>query len=332
MPAFYSIYGLTLRSEAPLPGILARCLPDATAADIDLTLADSTIPSHWMALPWRAVRRSAGPGWSVTIATAATARGVVLRIETQSAAAAMTALCGPLGATIEFYSVLPDVWRNFAESELYTWMLEFVLAMAIRQRGTLVLHGNAVDVDGGAVALLGCPGAGKSTLAAALVAAGSSMVADDHVVIGQEGERRWVQPGPPRLRLWPDSLPLLNRLPGELPRVFPDKEKRLVNLDEGDRTAHPRAEAYPLRAIFVLAPRHAGDGDAQCTPLYGAAALNLVLRHRFGTFLIDPQHAKCELEGLARLAETVPIVRVEAADGLDRLPATAGAILGHCAV
>jgi HPr kinase/phosphorylase len=54
---------------------------------------------------------------------------------------------------------------------------------------TLLVHGTAVAVDGGAILLRGPSGAGKSDLALRLIDAGARLVADDQVELRRAGEQ-----------------------------------------------------------------------------------------------------------------------------------------------
>ena len=58
-----------------------------------------------------------------------------------------------------------------------------ILGVCCHQRDLLVLHGSAVQIDGGAVVFLGPTGAGKSTTAAAFYGEGYPLLDDDIVVI-----------------------------------------------------------------------------------------------------------------------------------------------------
>ena len=49
--------------------------------------------------------------------------------------------------------------------------------LLLRPRGLVVLHASSVDIDGKAVAFVGNPGRGKSTLALALLEQGHKLVA-----------------------------------------------------------------------------------------------------------------------------------------------------------
>ena len=63
-----------------------------------------------------------------------------------------------------------------------------VVAILLHRRGYLVLHGSAIELNGEAAVFLGDKGAGKSTTAASLVARGASLIADDVVAVGLQGD------------------------------------------------------------------------------------------------------------------------------------------------
>jgi hypothetical protein len=69
--------------------------------------------------------------------------------------------------------------------------------LASERRGRHPLHASAVVKDGRAIVLLGLPGAGKSTVAAALRASGFALLSDNLVTVGPEGI--WPVPEPVKL-------------------------------------------------------------------------------------------------------------------------------------
>jgi hypothetical protein len=69
--------------------------------------------------------------------------------------------------------------------------------LASEWRGRYPLHASAVVKDGRAIVLLGLPGAGKSTLAAALRGSGFVLLSDNLVTVGPEGI--WPVPEPVKL-------------------------------------------------------------------------------------------------------------------------------------
>lgn len=61
-----------------------------------------------------------------------------------------------------------------------------ILALVLHQRGYLVLHASAVELNSTAVAFIGDKGAGKSTTAAAFNAEGYALFSDDVVAVAPE--------------------------------------------------------------------------------------------------------------------------------------------------
>ena len=69
-----------------------------------------------------------------------------------------------------------------------TTLLETALIHALAMGGYVVNHAAALEVDGGALLVAGPSRAGKSTLSAAVLAAGGAVVSDDSVILGFDDE------------------------------------------------------------------------------------------------------------------------------------------------
>lgn len=125
----------------------------------------------------------------------------------------------------------------------------------LNQRGSLVLHGSAIETPQGAVIFAGQSGSGKSTLAGAFVQRGYRILTDDVCAIKIDGQGTpVVQPGYPALKVWADSAQSLG-LPVEGARkVRESLEKYYTPL--GDRFA---PESMPVHAIYVLIPHNRPD-------------------------------------------------------------------------
>jgi hypothetical protein len=122
-----------------------------------------------------------------------------------------------------------------------------LLGVILTQRGKFVLHASTVAIDGRAAAFFGPSGRGKSTLTAALTSAGHPLIADDMTVIDMTADAPFVQPGFPRVKLWPDSATALEHDLDALPLVHPDVEKRSLQM-----TARFHAERLPLTRCYML--------------------------------------------------------------------------------
>src|SRR6266853_327014 len=118
-----------------------------------------------------------------------------------------------------------EIWadwpENYALEDACTYLVGPVIAFALRLRGIICLHASSIAVDGRAIALLGQPGAGKSTTAAAFARLGYSILSDDVAVLDDRGDQFLVQPGYPRVNLWPESVRALFGSEDALPRITP---------------------------------------------------------------------------------------------------------------
>jgi hypothetical protein len=128
-----------------------------------------------------------------------------------------------------------------------------LLGVILMQRGLFVLHASAVAIGGRAVAFFGPSGRGKSTLTAAMTRAGHPLIADDMTVIDTSGPTPLVQPGFPRVKLWPDSASALAHDVENLPLIHPERTKRSVQFDA---TFH--SDPLPLARCYLLE-----DGDEE---------------------------------------------------------------------
>lgn len=149
--------------------------------------------------------------------------------------------------------IVVDPIPNADDRALRLGIVGPLLGVILMQRGLFVLHASTVAIDGAAVAFFGPSGRGKSTLTAAMTRAGHPLVADDMTVIDTASTPPLVQPGFPRVKLWPDSASALEHDVEELPLIHPARTKRSVQLP-----AAPERDRYPLARCYLLE-----DGDAE---------------------------------------------------------------------
>ncbi|MGH9700627.1 MAG: HPr kinase/phosphorylase, partial [Candidatus Acidiferrales bacterium] len=90
-----------------------------------------------------------------------------------------------------------------------SYLLGPVLGLVLRLRGTTCLHASAVEIHGRAVIFPGEEGAGKSTTAAALARRGHAVLSDDVVALAERDGIFLVLPAYPYLSLWEDSVKML---------------------------------------------------------------------------------------------------------------------------
>lgn len=187
-------------------------------------------------------------------------------------------------------------------------------------RGGQALHASAVLVDGQAVAFCGVTGAGKSTTAAQFVRLGHPLITDDVMAWRWEANACLVQTGPTRVKLWPDSAAIVqSEAVGDLPRVYGQVDKRIVNLPADAPLA---STGYPLNCIHLLTP-----GAEPARDLSAAEAFVALKEHCRDDAILPPELRARQFEELACLVRSVRVRRVPAHSGLDRLESFASSLL-----
>jgi hypothetical protein len=298
----YALYGVTLHSTRPLPGLLPG-RDDGDAIGIDFvgpTGSDPDTPPFWTngwetfwhldADTWLLAYRAPGVDahhWTVRYDGGSR---ITVRWDTD-------ALLKDIPAVLQGPGIAPS----------------------LHLRGVPLLHGCVVDIGGRAVVVMGAPGAGKSTAAAALVRAGCPLVSDDVAAMSVGNDDILVQAGYPQLRLFADSATAAGWDPLRLSRAFDTPllaDKLYVQLDAG----HFRADALPVHAIYMLQPRRAGSGNPIVTMVDRGEAWRILAGNIYAFRFLDAERRFRCVRDCAVIAARVPVRLVQAADDLGALP------------
>ncbi|GIV00051.1 MAG: hypothetical protein KatS3mg014_1666 [Actinomycetota bacterium] len=186
------------------------------------------------------------------------------------------------------------------------------LALLVSRRGALPLHAATVGIGDGAVAIAAPGRHGKTTLAAALMAAGHRLLSEDVSCCTLDDDPA-VLPGPALLRVRPDALERLELASAAV--TFADRDRIHLALPEGERGD---CSPVPLRAIFLLRP---GDERPRATPVAPHAAVRdlWALSTKLPT---EDDRARC-FAGVATLVDRVPTYDLSRPNRWELLPATA---------
>jgi hypothetical protein len=306
------VYGLGLASNIAIPGL--RVLNNAPRPDVRIRLKDRSAFS-----PFASLSETLYPLPHITADNPPNLRAGVL-----PGGRYFGFFYGD-GARFAVERKASEVWadwpENYSLEDACTYLLGPVMGFVLRLRGVTSLHASAVVVGDYAVALVGYPGAGKSTTAAAFARCGFSVLADDVVALKDREEGLFVEPGYPRLNLWPDSFVALFGSDDKSSRITPTWDKRYMSLGEnGHRFA---SEALPLGAVYILGTREPSLTDPVMDDLAGAEAVTTLVANTYVNYLLDREMRGQEFDVISRLVARIAIRRA-------RLPANSSALPGIC--
>lgn len=190
-----------------------------------------------------------------------------------------------------------------------------VLSYWLERLGIPALHAAAVRTGAGAVGFLTHSGGGKSSLAAALVQAGASLLTDDILPVEEVDGTFLGRPGFPQMRLEPDTA-----------RRFLGSTDGLAAVSPDDSKLHVPVAAFcdatiPLAGLYLVERR---PGPPEVLPLPRRQAVIELVRHSFSPYLVEAAGLQPRrLDLFARLVGEVPVRRLCCPHGLERLPEVA---------
>lgn len=208
-------------------------------------------------------------------------------------------------------------------------LLGSVLSFWLERHGIPALHASSVVIEGRAVAFLSLRGNGKSTIAAALMQDGYSLLADDILPVEDRDSTFVGRPGYPQMRLWPDEARHFLGQHRKLERVHPAFSKRRVPVG-GDGFGSFCQSSQPLGCLYVLERRESPDGRAEVeiTPISPRDAVIELTRYSFSARTVEAVGLQPHrLKLFAEMAERVPVRRIVYPSGFQHLPRTRDAIL-----
>jgi hypothetical protein len=319
----YHVYGLDLVSDRPIPGLTP--VNGLTAPDLTVSL-EGGLPRPG------GYRESAATLWHVS--DHLDIRGEpVLRVWLDEGDGSFRL---QYSDGVEFGVDAPGtrVWASGPEGTLPEYLAVYllgpVLGFVLRLRGITCLHASAVVAGNCALAFLGPPGAGKSTLAAAFALSGVPVLADDVLPLREADGHFLAGPGSPRLCLWPDAVAHLYGSPEALPLLIPensmdpDWDKRCLNLANDRLKFFPKSA--PLGAVYFLGDRQA-EADFRVEPVSPGGGLMMLVANAYRSELLDKELRAQEFATLARLTARVPLRRVTPPADPALLPRLCEAIL-----
>ena len=304
MPPTYSLFGLTLRSDVPLPCPEGGSPPEGAHVELVESTGDQ-LEELCIGAPasieddgfWRCMLHHNGAAsvrWKDHFEFVVSGDG--RRV----------------------------LWRRLVavpDEVLFTYLLGQVLSFCLLLRGLEPLHAAGVMVNGSAIAFLGDSGEGKSTLAAALVERGHRLLTDDVLVVQFDGSRALAHPSLARIKLTPESADAVFRGRRSVPMnrftrkmIFPVRADQHVPC------------LVPLRAAYVMRSE-SEDSSVSIGRLEGRAGFFSVIRHTFNDSVLDAPRIRQQFAFARHLVDAVTVKTLSFPRQLAVLPELADAVL-----
>lgn len=310
----FSVYGLCLQTDLPLRGFFST---DSLAPpDLFLSQASPAEQQEWAC--------AAGALW-YTSPSRADSGEPILQVWKRPEGAHRFRFADGIEFLLDHAArrVFAHWPSRMALEDAAAYFVGPILGFFLRLQGHVPLHASAVAVGKHAIGLMGPPAAGKSTVAAALATRGHSVLSDDLLVLGERPGSYWVQPGYPRVNLWPDSVSALFGAADHLPLITAGWDKRYLDLSGAAHRFH--AQPLPLAAIYQLGEQ--GSDRPVVEPLTPRDALMALISNTYVNYLLDASMRAREFSFLGSLVARVPVRRVASARDARTLAQIPDAIL-----
>lgn len=196
------------------------------------------------------------------------------------------------------------------------------LAFWFEQHKIPCIHANSLSLHGHGVGLAAKSQAGKSTLSAALINSGHTLLADDMLPLREENGHYPIFPGLPTLRIWPDTLRILTpeNTFKNAPRIHKGFEKRAINTEPTSLTQRA-CQATPLTAIYLL--NRVSDGSCSTPEVVTLtpkdALFSLLENSIIGSAPRAMGLEATRLKTLACLASLIPVKKLNYPSGFEQL-------------
>jgi len=296
MAFFYCVYGIVLCADVLLPGLIG--VPDQERPDVQVWLQSPP--------PWATVNESAGKYWyrdfeRTALRIRCLAPGNYLRLTYRDGTQFVLDWQGT-----QIWATWPKV---LTLEDTVTYLIGPVMGMLLYLRGVTCLHASAVAVRNRAVALLGPPGAGKSTTAAAFAKLGYAVLSDDVVPLAEYDGAFWIHPGYPRVCLWPPSVAALYGSSDALPPITPTWDKRYLDLTQNG--CRFQSQPLPLAALYCLGERRTDLPAPLIEELPGTVGLIHLVANTYGNYLPDVNTMRArQFQLFGRMVAKMPVRRV----------------------
>lgn len=297
----YRAYGLNCDSDTAIPGLGP---PSRKPEQIDLTISLSSTPPEWVQAAWHS---PASFVYNRPVALENPAYTV-----TSLGSGAYFELTYVDGTRFVASKAGDRLWVSYPPpltiDDVAVYLRGPAMGFVLQRRGITALHASTVYMNCGAIALCGARESGKSTTAAALSLRGIPVLCEDITALNEQDGVVQVEPGYPRICLWPEAVQALLGSRDALPRLTPTWEKCFLEL--GNRNTKFESQRRPLGSVYILAPRVAESDAPRVEEISARQALLELVQNTYMNWLLDRRQRAAEFEMLSKLVLQVPVRRL----------------------
>lgn len=215
---------------------------------------------------------------------------------------------------INGHTIVYEAYTDHLPTQQLYLMAE-AMGIILYQRGLFLLHGSAVLINGKAQVVVGTPGAGKSTTAAAYWAAGQTLLSDDLVAISFYEGVPHVLPSLPHFKIWEKSVDGLGIDKKILRRSFEGSTKFLYIQNLATFPFDP----IPLERITLLKSPEYQQQISTFTPLNVHA--EMVKHFPLPSSLLQGDYLKNHFTEAITLSKTIKLEIIDRPEGFENLKA-----------
>jgi len=220
---------------------------------------------------------------------------------------------------------------NVAQLEID--FLGTVLSFWLERQGYLALHASAIALPaGGAAGFLATSQGGKSSLAAAFIQRGYSLLTDDILPVELNAHRVTGRPGYAQMRLWPDQAQYFLGHFQDLELVHPEISKRRLPMGR-DGWGNFCSVSQSINRLYLPERRdpHVWGTEIEIISLSPRDAVIELIRQSFAAPILHAMGILPErLMKLSQVVQHVPVRRLLYPNGMNYLPQVCDAIQSDC--
>ena len=223
-------------------------------------------------------------------------------------------------------SIILEPYEGALAAEIRLYLLGSCMGAILFQSGILPLHGSCLQVNGQGVLLTGKSGAGKSTIAAALLRHGCKLVTDDVAAVTWATDGHPViQASYPSQKLWEDALLRMDQpgLATPLNRVSNQLNKFAVA-----NAASFCHRPVTLRTIFEIIPE--ANAQLRFTEVTSTDKLDVIIKNTYRRFWVKGFDCQAwHFRSCANIAGHVAVYRIVRPEGCQLEQEIAQRIVGR---